>query len=379
MSYFYNWVNVMVDKDSIEEIRSELQKGMSLAKCRKCGCMKDALENLSASLSSLQFEDSLDLLQNVELWQKQMEPIKYACLGCTHCFAAVATNVFNKVFPEIPQAGMLSCAFEVKDQVWPPVPGEYFAFCDGSSCPVAVSTLASVELSERLANLRPKELCIVGKTETENIGIDKVIKNTITNPTIRFLILAGRDSEGHRSGETFLALKKNGVDENMRVISSPGQHPFLRNVTKGEVETFRKQVQVVDMIGCEDTERIAEKTKELFEAGCEYEEHAKDNNPFQIPMTPVLQAKEPTKIEMDKAGYWVIIPQAANKIIIVEHYSYDNKLLRVIEGDEARKLYWTIIQNGWVSQLSHAAYLGKELEKAELSIKLGFKYIQDRA
>jgi tetrahydromethanopterin S-methyltransferase subunit A len=36
---------------------------------------------------------------------------------------------------------------------------------------VAVSTLASVSLTEQLAAARPKELCIVGKTETENIGI----------------------------------------------------------------------------------------------------------------------------------------------------------------------------------------------------------------
>jgi tetrahydromethanopterin S-methyltransferase subunit A len=51
----------------------------------------------------------------------------------------------------------------------------------------------------------------------------------------------------------------------------------------------------------------------------------------------------------------------------------------VIEGQDARSIYWTIVKNGWVTQLSHAAYLGKELAKAELSIKMGFKYVQDGA
>jgi len=66
-------------------------------------------------------------------------------------------------------------------------------------------------------------------------------------------------------------------------------------------------------------------------------------------------------------------------VISVEQYSNDNRLLRVIEGKNARDLYRTIIKNKWVTQLSHAAYLGKELARAELSMTLDFKYIQDGA
>jgi len=247
---------------------------------------------------------------------------------------------------------------------------------------VAVSTLASVELAETLARLRPKELCIVGKTETENIGIDKVIKNTITNPTIRFLLLAGQEPQGHRTGSTFLALWKNGVDENMRVIGSLGKRPILRNVTHDEVEVFRKQVRVMDMIGCEDETRIVEKLKELSQSlslSCNCTESTEETMPVQISTVPVIQAEEPTKVEMDKAGYFVIIPQPEKHVITVEHYSYDNRLLRVIKGKTARSIYWTIIENGWVTQLSHAAYLGKELERAAASLKYGFKYVQDGA
>ena len=94
---------------------------------------------------------------------------------------------------------------------------------------------------------------------------------------------------------------------------------------------------------------------------------------------PTIQAKEPSRIQMDKAGYFVILPLPEKGIISVEHYSYDDKLLRTIEGKDARSLYWTIIENNWVTQLSHAAYLGKELEKAELSLMHGFKFVQDGA
>lgn len=73
----------------------------------------------------------------------------------------------------------------------------------------------------------------------------------------------------------------------------------------------------------------------------------------------------------------MIIPQTEKRVIVVEHYSYDNKRLRGIEGKDARSIYLTVMDDDWTTQLSHAAYLGKELMKAELSIKLGFKYVQD--
>ena len=367
-------------KDAISEIQSALRGGMELAKCRKCGCMKETLERLQSPLSSLRTDASSGLLKDIELWQKQMEQIKYSCLGCEYCYPAVAMNILNQAYPEIADQS-LACAFEVKEQSWPPVPGEYFAFCDGPSCPVAVSTLASAELSENLANLRPKELCIVGKTETENIGIDKVIKNTITNPTIRFLLLAGRDPDGHQSGRTLLALWENGVDDAMKVIGSPGRHPVLRNVTREEVEAFRMQVKVVDAIGCEDMNRISEKLRELSQEpmpSCSCEECTDEARPIHATVS-VIHAEEPSVIEMDKSGYFVIIPQTEKGLITVEHYSYDNRLLRRIEGKDARSVYITIIEKGWVTQLTHAAYLGKELAKAELSLKLGFRYVQDGA
>ena len=65
--------------------------------------------------------------------------------------------------------------------------------------------------------------------------------------------------------------------------------------------------------------------------------------------------------------------------ILVEHYDYKERLVRVIEGTEARSIYLTLVRNGWVTRLDHAAYLGKELTKAELSLEHGFEYLQDGA
>ncbi|MHB1414574.1 MAG: DUF4346 domain-containing protein [Chloroflexota bacterium] len=94
---------------------------------------------------------------------------------------------------------------------------------------------------------------------------------------------------------------------------------------------------------------------------------------------PAFAAHEPTEIALDRAGYFVIIPQPEKANITVEHYAYDNTLLRVIVGHNARDLYSTIIEGGWVSALSHAAYLGKELARAQAALETGTRYVQDGA
>lgn len=360
-------------KDAFQQIKSELQSGMNLAKCRKCGCMKEALESLQ-KMGAFTTE--------VSVWLKQMEPIKYSCLGCKHCFGAVAQNAIHQSFPETAELPSVDCGFESNSQTWPSVPGDYVATCHGADCPVAVTTLASADLAEALARNKLKELCIVGKTETENIGIDKLIKNVITNQTIRVLVLAGLDAEGHYSGQTILSLCKNGVDENMKVIGSKGKRPILKNVTCAEIEAFREQVKVVDMIGCQDADVIIKKIQEVSKglgSTCSCLACDDASVPANLPVVENIQAHGFSKVEMDKSGYFVIIPQPSTRTIVVEHYSYDNKLQRTIDGKEASIIYGTIIENGWVTQLSHAAYLGKELARAELSLKHGFKYVQEGA
>ncbi len=63
----------------------------------------------------------------------------------------------------------------------------------------------------------------------------------------------------------------------------------------------------------------------------------------------------------------------------MEHYNYDNVLLRIVKGASAKAICRTVIDEGWVSELSHAAYLGRELARAEFCLSHGVEYIQDGA
>ncbi len=366
------------------QVFSELEKGIRLSKCRKCGCMRGTLENLNVSLPSLKHNEAKNLIQNVKGFLAKLEPQEYPCFGCKYCIPAEAMTKLTSKFPSLASSTLSSCEFEVSKNAWPPVSGEYTLL--DKSAPVAVSVLASTKLEGKLARTRPDGLCIVGKTETENIGIDKIVKNVITNPALSFLIVAGNDPEGHQSGKTLLTLWENGVDKNMRVIGSTGRRPILKNVSLAEVNKFRKQIQIDNQIGCENAAVLAKRIEELastpkpaksaVSCGC----HSCCDEIVEESQTVTkIKAEKPKSIKLDKAGYFVILPSKKNKSITVEHYSYDNKLLRTIEGKNSRDIYFTIISNHWITDLSHAAYIGKELAKAELSIKKGFKFVQDGA
>jgi tetrahydromethanopterin S-methyltransferase subunit A len=396
------------------KVYSEIQRGMNLSRCRKCGCMKGTLENLIASLPKLKIKDSKDLLKNVKEWFSQLEPLEYPCFGCKYCIPPEAMTLLTKKYPSLASSTLSSCELTVSSDSWPPVEGEYTVL--NPKAPVAVSILGSVKLEEKLSKLNPAGLCIVGKTETENIGIDKIVKNIVSNPAINHIIVAGKDTAGHQSGKTLIALWEKGVDKDMRVVGSRGRRPILKNVTRTEIKKFRKQVQITDMMGCENTRTLAKKIKELapdavaeecapscgchepvaipkpvmikikspVTSACGCEDSSNDQNgknrKKKVSTTPTVTAKKHGKnIKLDKAGYFVILPLKKTAIILVEHYSYDNKLMRKIEGKTGRDIYFTIINNKWVSELTHAAYLGKELARAELSIKKGLKFVQDGA
>ena len=246
--------------------------------------------------------------------------------------------------------------------------------------PVAVSTLGDCELADCLAARKPKGMGIVGKTETENIGVEKIIQNTLATPTLRYLVLCGEDCAGHFSGQTILALFENGINERMRIIGANGRRPILANTSMQAVAAFTQQVEVIDMIGCTDVEKIVAKIEELAERPLKPLYITADETLLGTEIKVVCaKEKDPDKVKLDRAGYFVIVPRAEKGIILVEHYNYANQLLHVIQGDNARDLYWTIIENGWVGEMSHAAYLGKELTTAQLSMQMGFKYVQDKA
>ncbi len=134
---------------------------------------------------------------------------------------------------------------------YPPEEGRYLRGNDFS--PVAVVIILNTD-----ADKIPPEIeglvraglecgaAISGTVQTANIGIEKIICNIVSNTNIRYLILGGPETEGHRTGEAIKALFTNGVDEKKRIMGTEALSPTLYNVPVEFIERLRKQVTLVD-------------------------------------------------------------------------------------------------------------------------------------
>ncbi|MCS7224193.1 MAG: DUF4346 domain-containing protein [Armatimonadetes bacterium] len=371
----------MDEKEILKQLRIDLKEAFDTPKCKKCGCLRDTLIAVREETATIEGEEADALRADIDQFLTGMQPIQYQCLGCDPCYPAVAENRFHAAAEPILPLTIVqrpSCAFEVRtDGDWPVVAGEYFVLDPGGS--VAVSTLASPDLAAQLAQRRPRGLSIVGKTETENIGIDKVVKNIVANPCIRTLIVAGQDPKGHLSGQALLALAQNGVDERQRIVGAKGKRPFLRNVTQQEIEQFRQQVTVVDMIGCDDPEVVATKVESIGSV-CQCACQLPLGERSGVATVKRVKAHLPEgPLKLDKAGYFVIILQPEKRMIVVEHYDYRDRLQHIVEGEDARSLCATILELGLITQLDHAAYLGRELMRAEMALRHSLPFVQDGA
>lgn len=87
-------------------------------------------------------------------------------------------------------------------------------------------------------------------------GVELVIANTVANPNIRWIILAGNDS-AHLAGDMIDALVSYGIDESRRVINARSPtFPYLKNLPGEVIERFRKQVEAMNLLKCSDTDVI---------------------------------------------------------------------------------------------------------------------------
>lgn len=144
---------------------------------------------------------------------------------------------------------------------WPLVNGDYMVG-DPQSC-VAGATLAS-----HIENvLIDAGAAISGPCKTENLGIEKMMANIISNPNIRFLILCGSEVQGHVTGQSIEALHANGVDpEKRKIVGAVGAIPFIENIPDEAIERFQVQLELISMIDVEDADLIQAKVKECIES-----------------------------------------------------------------------------------------------------------------
>lgn len=271
----------------------------------------------------------------------------------------------------------------LSSSAWPVVDGSYRL--GDPRAPVAVCVLTSDELLTPMAAL--PGVAIAGEVQTANLGIERIILNITANPSIRFLLLCGKDSRLFRQGQSLGALLENGVDEAGQIIGAAGYEPILRSIPRQQVALFRRQVELVDWSGERDVETLRERVASLaarnpgrFEQ--QEQESALPGNERLVPASfkSINPGGRREPLLYDPKGYFVITLDRAAGQILLRHYLPDHSPANEMRGRTAESMLLGLLREGLVTQLSHAGYLGGELAKAEAALRLGtrVRYEQDR-
>ena len=233
-------------QQALESVKEQLRAAIGARKCHPCGCLHGMLAALEAT--DVGRGELAGLISEARAVAK---PTEYDCLGCAICYPALAANAVSEAFPEGADR-LAACPTGVPADRpgWPPLPGDYQVV--RYRAPVAVCTLNDDDLARRLAGGAPDAVAVVGTLRTENLGIERIIRNVLANPNVRFLVLCGEDTRqaiGHLPGQSLESLFASGIDERGQIRGARGKRPVLKNVTADEVNAFLRQVEPVALIG----------------------------------------------------------------------------------------------------------------------------------
>lgn len=357
----------------LEDAAAQLQQAAAAKKCWACGCLHAALDTIERVLPAGERPATLEAA--LAMSRAQLTAVRYDCLGCDVCFPAVAVNAIHDSCGEPFAAETCPTAPVEARTGWPPLPGDYTVL--RYQAPVAICTLTDNGLAASIARAADPGVAMVGTLQTENLGIERVITNLLANPNVRFLVVVGADSRqaiGHLPGQSLVALARLGTDEEGRIVGARGKRPVLRNTPREAVEHFRRTVEVVDLVGTADADTVMNAARECA---------ARQPGPGQPfasgSVVTAVTGYLLSRMTPDPAGYCVIYVDRPRQQLSLEHYRNDGLLDAIVEGPTAAEVYTPAIERGLLSRLDHAAYLGRELARAELALRVGELYVQDGA
>lgn len=355
------------ESPNVGEAVKQLSDAAAAKKCWHCGCLHSSLRAIAEAYPKPAQPEALASI--VELARSRLSDIKYDCLGCEICWPALAINALGVEGDACPsEAGATR-------EGWPPLPGSYNVL--RYHAPVTICTLTDESLIKTVVSAAGPEIAIVGTMQTENLGIERLMQNTLANSNIRFVVLCGADSRqavGHLPGQSLIALSRSGVDERMRIIGAQGKRPVLRNVTREAIDHFRRTVEIVDLIGETSVPQILDAAKTCASR------NPGPAEPFAgTRSVATIAGYIPHRMISDPAGYFVIFSDCGRRLLMLEHYCNDGVLDIVIEGHSPAELYIPAIEKNLISRLDHAAYLGKELARAEQALLNDGSFVQDAA
>lgn len=235
---------------------------------------------------------------------------------------------------------------------------------------VALCTLAERDLPARLALAARPAIALIGPVFTLPRGLVRLVANLAALPAIRNLLLCGRDPRGVPAREAIRRIWEAGLTPAGYLPGLPVVPP-LRNLDRRSLALVRARVRLTDLGPTRRVDRILRAAQSIPRG------RGKERRRLPRSLTIRTPAVAPQEHGLDPTGYFVILAPTPDRRICCEHYRRDGTLTRRFLGADAAGLCRAILERRLAGTAEHAAYLGRELQKAEDALRAGLPYSQD--
>ena len=142
-----------------------------------------------------------------------------------------------------------------------------------------------------------------------------------------------------------------------------------KHITEYRFESGKEEKEKIGLIGLGDL-TINSESAHLYESSWTNVEETLKHHWKEIMKGPAVRK--------DSYGSFRIAVDAKSKMIVVTHLSSNEDVLAEYRRRTALELTTELADEGIMSEPYHAAYLGRELQKAEFALQFGLNYIQDQ-
>ncbi len=215
-------------------------------------------------------------------------------------------------------------------------------------------------------------------TIIRNFGLAPIYSETLRKEFLEALSVVDEVIFGGENNEMDILLKLKpdvlclGYDQvidESRVQTFLSEHNLLTKVLR--LSSFKEELFKSSKIKSTIKRSKSEVLKEF--------EHTGVQNKDVLDSVPVVVGKydEIEDWSMDEKGYFLIRVNKEKKIIELAHCKKLGIVDSIFEGKKPQDIYYELHKAGLISRIDHAAYVGKELYKAYLSLHKGIEYVQD--
>lgn len=240
-------------------------------------------------------------------------------------------------------------------------------------------TLTDHRLARRLATA--PRVAAAAPLATANVGIEHLVLGVLAVPTIHHLVVCGRDSSVFGQGQSLVALALNGCAADGSIIGAVGFRAAVPTLKPTVITEFRQRISVHDLIGTEDCARIADSI-------CDLPAGSRSVSTASLPpgdllssgpsLTRLPAGGRRAKVVYSAEGYFVVGLDRASGRLLLRYYARDLTHGYELASKSPEALMLGVINHGLLADPAHAGYLGGELAQAEIALRLGLDYRQDR-